>query len=268
MKCGSCKGDHKTVADVRDCYAEAQYAEESAKAEAEAERRNEQWFEERGGAVDDPIEREKWAQEDEELAALRRLNEMTGEPGRNLASDKQVKYVMDLLAERAWPDPIIEDDVRNMERRQVSKLIDQLKHSPKRSDSPVPEVPAGRYALFTEGDTGVSYSYVDRQDLVPFKKSHWDFYQVDVPTEGPHAGRTFLKRLIGAPGDYRKERISGMAMARILTRISENPEEASLNYGKQSGVCGVCRSPLTNDASLARGIGPVCAGKTGWGGAA
>lgn len=270
VKCGSCRDRHETVAEVRDCYALAQHEEEQAKAEAAAEQRAEQWFEERGGAEDDPIERQKWAEED---MALETLNRMTGgAPDHQGPSPKQVRYALDLLDEREWPDTLTEDDILAMERGQVSKLIDGLKTARvkgrgSRAESPIPDVPAGRYAIYKPGDDYVSYSYVDRQDLVPFKKGSWSFYQVDVPTEGRWRGYTFLKRLIGSPGEYRKEPIRGMPAARILQQIQADPEKAALDYGQQSGVCGVCSSPLTNEDSLKRGIGPVCANKTGWGAA-
>jgi hypothetical protein len=89
IKCGSCKGRHDTVAQVSLCYTrryeatalgaklaadiEAQQGMEAA-AEAAAELRNEQWFEERGGAVDDPRERELWALEDMRADAIIQAN--------------------------------------------------------------------------------------------------------------------------------------------------------------------------------------------------
>lgn len=296
MKCGSCKDKHESVAEVRDCYAQAQHDEEQAKAEQAAEKRAEQWYEERGGAVDDPIERAKWAEEDmrfpraqvrayaseddepldlvaaleasvrekkfidqtEEERAARVLDGMTGRPGRDMASEAQVKYVMDLLDAHEWPDDITRPDVENMERRQVSKLIDAIKGSPKKRYV-VPDVPEGRYCLAMGGDDAMSYSAVDRQDLIKFREPTLEFFQVD-----NYKGTQYLKKLIGAPGDYRKVPMRGMIAARVLTQIAKDPREASIRYGKESKVCGVCHSPLTNDNSLERGIGPVCAKKRGW----
>lgn len=292
IRCGSCHGRHPSVAGVRRCYEDTAREQAQAKAEAEAERRNEEFFES-GTDMDrmrsiDESDHERYletqmiqqreredderayaakAARDEEMDAKARLDAMTGSHGRDMASHKQVRYAMDLLREKEWPDELSKSDIRNMERRQATKLINSLLAAPTKSrdQSPIPEVPAGRYALYTPGEDPVAYSYVDRQDLVPMKKGHWVFYQVDRPEEGKWAGRTFVKQLIGAPGEYRKEPVRGMRAARILTAIAADPEKASLDYGQQSGVCGVCHSPLTNEDSLARGIGPVCASKTGWG---
>lgn len=68
--CGGCSQHytgqvrHASVEHVRYCFAlAAEIAAESA-AELEAERRNERFWEERGGPEDDPRERELWALED------------------------------------------------------------------------------------------------------------------------------------------------------------------------------------------------------------
>jgi hypothetical protein len=40
--------------------------------------------------------------------------------------------------------------------------------------------------------------------------------------------------------------------------------EAAIRYGKELGRCGICNRTLTNNDSIALGIGPVCAEKVGW----
>lgn len=200
---------------------------------------------------------------DEEAEAAARLDAMTGAHGRDMASEKQVKYVMDLLLEHQWPDALTAADVENMERRQVTKLIDALKASPRKDEDGV-LTPTGRYCLLVGGDDAMSYSAVDRQDLIKFKEPTLRFYEVTRKDEGRWAGRTWVAQLFGAPGDYRREPVRGAAMVRVLTQINKDPAEAALRYGRESGVCGVCRSPLTNQDSLDRGIGPVCAKKRGW----
>lgn len=44
-----------------------------------------------------------------------------------------------------------------------------------------------------------------------------------------------------------------------LFAMSINPMEWMENYGKRTGVCCVCGRELTNEESVARGIGPICA---------
>lgn len=290
MKCGNCHEVGKDVVHVRSCYAERYQQEQEAKAELAAEEGYERMLENdpitaheeemdrQRTALTDPINfpsiddwarmknesaqreaeqeerayREKMAR-DEALEAASVLDGMTGSHGRDMASEKQVKYAIDLLAEREWPDIVSEQDLRNMERRQVTKLIDGLKAAPRKRDDEfrvdvTQHVPEGRYALDIEGDSD--------NDLV--------FYQIDKPTEGQWAGCTFVKQLVGAPGAFRKLNIYGMRAARVLMRVAEDPQAASLRFGKETQTCGICHSPLTNKKSRELGIGPDCRKKMGW----
>lgn len=52
--------------------------------------------------------------------------------------------------------------------------------------------------------------------------------------------------------------------AEILAAAA-NPEAAAVAYGKLTGSCSCCGRPLENSESVARGIGPICATKYGWG---
>jgi hypothetical protein len=100
------------------------------------------------------------------------------------------------------------------------------------------QVPAGRYSIICDGTV--------------------KFYRVDKPTEGRWAGRTFVK--VQASGEFYPVRNS-MARAEILFAIAHDVRAASIRYGRELGVCGVCGRTLTNEESRAAGIGPVCAGR-------
>jgi hypothetical protein len=172
----------------------------------------------------------------------------------NPPSTKQVTYCMSLLDTKVWPDSFTEEELKAMERRQVSELIDGLVKAPRKSldkgaSGPkvnLPDVPAGRYALKKIGTD-----------------DEWVFYQVDRPEEGKWAGYVFVKMLIGAPGSYREERVRDRRT--VLERIAERtPRQASIDYGLKSETCGVCSSPLSNAESLKLGIGPKCRSKMGW----
>jgi hypothetical protein len=47
----------------------------------------------------------------------------------------------------------------------------------------------------------------------------------------------------------------------ILAAIASDPAAAGVRYGQALGVCGVCGRTLTDEASRAAGIGPVCAAR-------
>lgn len=107
------------------------------------------------------------------------------------------------------------------------------------------DVPDGLYALDTEEGARNTVA----------------FYKVDHGREGTKwAGFTFLSRLVGGNPDVP---IKGAAKDTILRRIAEDPQAASTRFGRETGRCGRCNTLLTDDASRAAGIGPVCASK-GW----
>lgn len=175
----------------------------------------------------------------------------------NPPSEEQVKYLMALQDERIIPQGyqvVTRGQALLMERPTVSSAIDVLKHSQKKDSGQRQkswDIPEGRYALYAEAGPG-------------YKTGSWKFYQVDKPDQGRWKGYTFVKQLIGAPGSYRKLPIRFAGAQAILKEIEANPKQAMIDYGLQSGVCGRCSSPLTDPDSLARGIGPKCAAKSGW----
>lgn len=107
--------------------------------------------------------------------------------------------------------------------------------------------PAGRYAV--TGKTG-----------------EVRFYRVNVPTTGRWAGFRFISRLIATGGfDYQEVPIADKAhRVAVLNWIGRDPEKFSTAYGHLTGRCGVCNRVLSDDDSLAAGIGPVCASNAGW----
>ena len=89
------------------------------------------------------------------------------------------------------------------------------------------------------------------------------------PSYGANAGALYVKTFDG--GEYQGKIVDNEFMPRsaedwvagALQRIAEDPREAAVKYGRQIGRCGCCGATLTNKDSIARGIGPVCAGRFG-----
>jgi hypothetical protein len=48
-----------------------------------------------------------------------------------------------------------------------------------------------------------------------------------------------------------------------LKLIAENPLQAAIRYGQQTGQCACCGRELTNSESIQLGIGPICREKWG-----
>lgn len=165
-------------------------------------------------------------------------------------TSSQASYLRDLTAERDLSS--LSDDqcfwlrnrVDDFSREAASRAIEQLKALPFNAvRAPLPdasELPAARYSTGPEGSSR--------------------FFQIDRPG-GRWAGRVFAVELFGSPGDYRKERRRAREVVDLIQ--ADGVEESMRQYGQRSTVCGVCHSPLTNDESIAFGIGPVCRGRLG-----
>ena len=169
------------------------------------------------------------------------------------ASDSQINYIVNLLQpNRILPSDYVlltEDDVKAMERDEVSSKITMLKTFPLKNEGGHGHtvkwtMPEGRYALEVNGEV-------------------W-FFQIDKPTKGRWDGYTFIKRLIGSPGSYKKIPMAATERDKYLDRIERDPKAAAVLFGQKSRTCFRCHSPLTDPDSLARSMGPVCAGKVGW----
>lgn len=118
--------------------------------------------------------------------------------------------------------------------RWISNLIakrDELRAAAPKT-GPAPEVADGRYAVEEAGEL--------------------KFFKVK---NGRKPGFVFLD--IQASDDLHSIR-DRSRIARILALIAANPDEASLRYGRELGICGDCGRTLTTETSRARGRGPVC----------
>lgn len=187
-------------------------------------------------------------------------------PHGHLASDRQITYIRDLLAKRNWQcgtdfdvDLIksIEHQLQADEDDRVShKITAALAHqiidlllsfrphvslqststTIKEKSALLAKIPLSKYALPRVDGTG------------------WDFFEV----VERHNVR-YLNRLIGAPGDWTRDKLSVMLQAAAAKHILEDPKASAVEYAKQHGRCAVCESPLSDPASIARSMGPVCA---------
>lgn len=50
----------------------------------------------------------------------------------------------------------------------------------------------------------------------------------------------------------------------ILRDLEAHPSEKIREYSRLLGKCAICGATLSNERSIAAGIGPICAGKVGW----
>jgi hypothetical protein len=85
------------------------------------------------------------------------------------------------------------------------------------------------------------------------------------PATGVNAGALYIKdtdkQYLGKVVNGRY--IGSDAAKEPLANIAEDPREAAIRYGRQTGSCACCGRELTNKASIELGIGPICAEKWG-----
>lgn len=162
-----------------------------------------------------------------------------------LASQRQVDFMLNLEVQKLSPEQrhdyaALEAMKKVAATARISHLLSLPRLVAAPEEQPMPDVPAGRYAV---GEPA-------------------RFYRVDRPTEGRWAGYVFVKvqasdELHPVPKHMRNS---------VLADIAKDPQAAMLRYGKEIGKCGHCGRTLTNDDSIQRGIGPICAARMNWGG--
>jgi len=69
-------------------------------------------------------------------------------------------------------------------------------------------------------------------------------------------GRRFVFLDVQASDDW--HRVHYSRIPKILALIAVDPKAAMIRYGQELGQCGHCGRTLTDAASRAAGIGPIC----------
>lgn len=148
------------------------------------------------------------------------------------ATERQVEFLADLLNERAHAYG--EDlDPAELSAARASALITELRDAP-RAKVAAHGIREGRYAYTTDGGATADHYRITRGGKI----MTWT-----------------------ASGEYP---YTGKGLNEALTWIKENPREAAALFGQLTESCGRCGRDLSDDDSRARGLGPVCAGKSDW----
>lgn len=84
------------------------------------------------------------------------------------------------------------------------------------------------------------------------------FFQLDRPQSGKWEGYKFLRE---QHGDNFPRVTNREKRELVIKHFEQDKETAFANYGKHTGHCGMCGKSLTDQESIDRGIGPVCASR-------
>lgn len=163
------------------------------------------------------------------------------------ASEPQLKFIRDLLTERAGlPEAEV---IRERLNRIVGggskvssagarEVIDTLKAL---APPAIPQqVPPGYYAITDKNDPSILKFF-----RVKTGNGHW-------------SGKTFVDAQAG--GDFHPIQNRG-TRDDILARIAQDPDEAGLRYAQELGRCSDCNRVLTDEESRKHGKGPWCRNK-------
>lgn len=160
-------------------------------------------------------------------------------------TDRQVRYIVDLLRQIAEVDPTQAEQLwttlRETDRKsgltvtQASDTITTLKEQV--AALSVPRVPEGRYAVDNEEDkTG--------------------FYRVRFSQTG--------SVIVSVYASDQQIRLPWKTAQSVLRKIEQaGLQQALERFGRERRVCPHCGHQLTDEESRSRGIGPVCAAKRG-----
>ena len=170
-------------------------------------------------------------------------------PAVRLASDRQIAFATKLLAERETAHAArLQAEVNSGELsiKRASELIDWLLQAPRIVATvavvipvaPAPSVPA---VTITDG----------------FYELDGTAYKVQLNQSGT---RLYGKKLVDGSWEF----VQGIVG--VLTRggAVALTEELAASLGQLYGACVICGRRLTDEVSIARGIGPVCLTKQGW----
>ena len=126
----------------------------------------------------------------------------------------------------------------SLTRAEKFKIVDALANT----------VPVGLYALRRAEASSAG-------NTVTFLKVY------EMKARGDRPAQRRIVQLVGSVGAFAEHSLPIDHQYWALKHVAEGPMEASALFGQETSTCGVCGSPLTNDASRARGIGPKCATK-------
>lgn len=211
------------------------------------------------------------------------------------ASEAQIRYVKRLNMEHdasgigTFPRRTLDAILADLEvsKGRASRLIEALMRQPKAEIEPIEEIPAAgpapsdsqiRFLRVLSTDAGEDEPKVrtkqeasdEIERLIAIRDAtksgskaaeegmyripDGTIYRVQIAKQG--SGRPYAKKLVEDADGWHFRRVAGMQF-RLKASDKLSLDEAK-EWGKLYGVCCKCGADLTDETSIAEGIGPIC----------
>lgn len=181
------------------------------------------------------------------------------------ASEKQVKFINDLLVDREMEDSVREGyklALTTMDKKAASKLIDLLLSLPKA----VTKVPAaaGKTSLQEALSKAPKSKYaIPTEELDIALNStplHGDLLFLEIRE---YMNNLYMRRLTGSVGGFTRWKVANDDAVALVNIIAQDPYKYTKIFGQHYSCCGSCGAELTDPISRELQLGPECRKKFG-----
>jgi hypothetical protein len=182
----------------------------------------------------------------------------------NPASEKQVAFIISLLAERDI-DEVSEAMIRmhlpTLTKKQASGFIDILLAAPKSETKVLAGKKAGIQEALSKAPKSKYAIPADELDIV----------LTDTPVTGDllfieireYMDNLYMRRLTGSVGGFTRWKVPNEDAVMIMNIISQDPYKYTKLFGEHYSCCGSCGAELTDPISRELQLGPECRKKFG-----
>lgn len=154
------------------------------------------------------------------------------------ATEKQIDFINSLLTRHEMTDTnrrsVEAALLRGIDKVEASQIIDWIKALPRKATP--------------------SAKKTEDVNLEGMHRLNGDIYKVQVAVHG--SGRLYAKKLTQHGDDWSFEFAPGVIYK--LSSATKMTLEQAKEFGALYGTCCVCGRTLTNEESIAEGIGPIC----------
>jgi len=170
------------------------------------------------------------------------------------ASEKQVAFIQSLLDERVVPEEYaakVRSEIGIFTSKRASEVISGLMAAPRKPKQALPEgdvldgIPHAKYAI-------PAAELAVKALARPFDG---DLLFIEVKE---FRGRTYMRRLQGAPGGFVRSRIPMDDVAVYANMIKADAYRYTKAFGEHYRCCGKCGADLTDEESRRLMLGPIC----------